>query len=251
MKTVSQRLYLCSYILLLCISHAQSEIYNENIRSASVYAVSRLCSFTQTGLKYSNPIHSQSHKLRSAFSLIRLLQRFARIRPDRTAQPARGPGPRRLRRRPDAHGGEELDSDSRSHESRFVFSASTCPFFFFFESVRLSFSPASLLCSLSILLFCTRARAGNKHRAVGFTEMNKDSSRSHSIFVVHIETAEKDPANPSENKIRAGKLNLVDLAGSERQSKTQVRRKSVGDLDGRWRVSGVDEVSRRFMVAPR
>ena len=64
---------------------------------------------------------------------------------------------------------------------------------------------------------------GNKLRAVGFTEMNSNSSRSHSIFVVHIETAEKDPANPSENKIRAGKLNLVDLAGSERQSKTQVR----------------------------
>jgi kinesin family protein 3/17 len=62
---------------------------------------------------------------------------------------------------------------------------------------------------------------GNKLRAVGFTEMNSTSSRSHSIFVVHIETAEKDPNNPNENKIRAGKLNLVDLAGSERQSKTQ------------------------------
>ena len=67
--------------------------------------------------------------------------------------------------------------------------------------------------------------------------MNKDSSRSHSIFVVHIETAEKDPANPTENKIRAGKLNLVDLAGSERQSKTQVRaRRALSDLDWpHWR----------------
>ncbi len=60
---------------------------------------------------------------------------------------------------------------------------------------------------------------GNKHRAVGFTEMNKDSSRSHSIFVVYIETSEKDP-NSTENKIKAGKLNLVDLAGSERHIKT-------------------------------
>ena len=87
----------------------------------------------------------------------------------------------------------------------------------YLSSVKLSLCPvfsfSRSLCS----------RAGNKHRAVGFTEMNKDSSRSHSIFVVHIETAEKDPANPTENKIRAGKLNLVDLAGSERQSKTQVR----------------------------
>ena len=52
---------------------------------------------------------------------------------------------------------------------------------------------------------------GDSHRAVGATEMNKDSSRSHSIFVVYIETSEKDETG--EDKIRAGKLNLVDLAG--------------------------------------
>jgi hypothetical protein len=44
--------------------------------------------------------------------------------------------------------------------------------------------------------------------------MNKDSSRSHSIFTVYVEAL-------SENgRIRMGKLNLVDLAGSERQAKT-------------------------------
>ena len=59
---------------------------------------------------------------------------------------------------------------------------------------------------------------GNSHRAVGATEMNKDSSRSHSIFVVRIESSDADGEN-----IKAGKLNLVDLAGSERQSKTKAQ----------------------------
>lgn len=49
--------------------------------------------------------------------------------------------------------------------------------------------------------------------------MNKDSSRSHSIFTIFMEMAES--VEGGEQKIRAGKLNLVDLAGSERQSKTQ------------------------------
>jgi len=59
------------------------------------------------------------------------------------------------------------------------------------------------------------------NRATGETLMNKDSSRSHSIFTIYVEAAEKDDsAGGDEEKIRAGKLNLVDLAGSERQSKT-------------------------------
>lgn len=51
--------------------------------------------------------------------------------------------------------------------------------------------------------------------------MNADSSRSHSMFTIYIETATDDPHKPGKQKIKAGKLNLVDLAGSERQSKTQ------------------------------
>jgi hypothetical protein len=58
-----------------------------------------------------------------------------------------------------------------------------------------------------------------KNRKVGETAMNKDSSRSHSIFTIYIETAEGN--NDGEQKFKVGKLNLVDLAGSERQSKTQ------------------------------
>lgn len=49
--------------------------------------------------------------------------------------------------------------------------------------------------------------------------MNKDSSRSHSIFTVYLEIEEK--VDDKNSKIKAGKLNLVDLAGSERQSKTE------------------------------
>ena len=59
---------------------------------------------------------------------------------------------------------------------------------------------------------------GNKNRSVGETLMNKDSSRSHSIFMLFIETAEKSLTG--EDRYVAGKLNLVDLAGSERISKT-------------------------------
>ena len=63
---------------------------------------------------------------------------------------------------------------------------------------------------------------GKKNRSVGATLMNADSSRSHSIFTVTVETSETTPgARDDEARIRVGKLNLVDLAGSERQSKTQ------------------------------
>ncbi|KAH7970452.1 hypothetical protein HPB49_007469 [Dermacentor silvarum] len=54
------------------------------------------------------------------------------------------------------------------------------------------------------------------NRSVGATLMNADSSRSHSIFTIHLEQMELN----ARNNIRTGKLNLVDLAGSERQTKT-------------------------------
>jgi kinesin family protein 3/17 len=59
---------------------------------------------------------------------------------------------------------------------------------------------------------------GWKNRATGATLMNADSSRSHSIFSIHLERCEQD--DQGEDHIRAAKLNLVDLAGSERQAKT-------------------------------
>ncbi|XP_023491352.2 kinesin-like protein KIF17 isoform X2 [Equus caballus] len=59
---------------------------------------------------------------------------------------------------------------------------------------------------------------GWRNRSVGYTLMNKDSSRSHSIFTISIEIYAVDERG--KDHLRAGKLNLVDLAGSERQSKT-------------------------------
>lgn len=71
--------------------------------------------------------------------------------------------------------------------------------------------------------------AGNKNRSVGATEMNEQSSRSHSIFTISVESCLRNvdstaeggsDGNANEGGIVAGKLHLVDLAGSERQSKT-------------------------------
>lgn len=59
---------------------------------------------------------------------------------------------------------------------------------------------------------------GAKNRVVGATHMNAQSSRSHSIFTITIESS--TPGPDGKPKIKAGKLHLVDLAGSERQSKT-------------------------------
>ena len=60
---------------------------------------------------------------------------------------------------------------------------------------------------------------GQAARHVGSTNMNAESSRSHSIFRMLIESAEK--TSDGRGAVRAGELYLVDLAGSERQSSTQ------------------------------
>lgn len=74
---------------------------------------------------------------------------------------------------------------------------------------------------------------GNKNKATGETLMNRDSSRSHCIFTIFVETAVNAAvslshllssfpsslqisSNKKEQTIRMGKLNLVDLAGSEK-----------------------------------
>ena len=59
---------------------------------------------------------------------------------------------------------------------------------------------------------------GFKSRAVRATNMNAESSRSHSIFTIYIDSQESD--DKGNEKYKASKLNLVDLAGSERASKT-------------------------------
>ena len=50
-----------------------------------------------------------------------------------------------------------------------------------------------------------------RHRSVGHTAMNAQSSRSHSIFTLHLKAK-----NGNDGIVLKGGLNLVDLAGSER-----------------------------------
>ena len=71
---------------------------------------------------------------------------------------------------------------------------------------------------------------GNFRRQTGATELNADSSRSHSIFSIIIECITQGDDDSSgdaggkgsnrDSRTVTSKLNLVDLAGSERQSKT-------------------------------
>ena len=61
---------------------------------------------------------------------------------------------------------------------------------------------------------------GMKNRKSGSHEMNKDSSRSHSIMTIYIISEQKQG---SQSIKRYGKMSFVDLAGSERlkESKSQ------------------------------
>jgi kinesin family protein 5 len=58
-------------------------------------------------------------------------------------------------------------------------------------------------------------KIGNKNRAVGATDMNAQSSRSHSIFIMTVTQNSLE-----DGSCKTGKLYLVDLAGSEKISKT-------------------------------
>lgn len=59
-----------------------------------------------------------------------------------------------------------------------------------------------------------------KHRSVGSTDMNAVSSRSHSVFTLHLTAL-----HPENRQALRGTLNLCDLAGSERLD----RSKATGD----------------------
>lgn len=58
---------------------------------------------------------------------------------------------------------------------------------------------------------------GWRNRRVASTSMNRESSRSHAVFTITVESMEK---NNDIVNIRSSLLNLVDLAGSERQKDT-------------------------------
>lgn len=53
-------------------------------------------------------------------------------------------------------------------------------------------------------------KLGNKNRATGATKMNVESSRSHAIFVITVESSETD--DKGAEHVKMGKLSLVDLA---------------------------------------
>merc|ERR1712166_1488484 len=58
---------------------------------------------------------------------------------------------------------------------------------------------------------------GDKNRSVAATSMNAESSRSHLIFQIRVDTVNKVSGMRSSTK-----LTLVDLAGSERIAKSEV-----------------------------
>ncbi len=60
---------------------------------------------------------------------------------------------------------------------------------------------------------------GETNRSIGAHSLNKESSRSHCLFTIRVESKS---ITSSEEKYTLSKLNLVDLAGSERLAKTQV-----------------------------
>lgn len=61
---------------------------------------------------------------------------------------------------------------------------------------------------------------GHRNRRVGSHDMNKDSSRSHSLLTVHVDRQTKDPSD-GHVTTKFGKVSFVDLAGSERLKETK------------------------------
>ncbi|XP_069355318.1 kinesin-related protein 4-like isoform X2 [Maniola hyperantus] len=63
-------------------------------------------------------------------------------------------------------------------------------------------------------------RKGKANRQTGATNMNDESSRSHSIFQITIESREHISGEEEVGSVNVSQLNLVDLAGSERAGQT-------------------------------
>ncbi|KAB2066288.1 hypothetical protein ES319_A09G149900v1 [Gossypium barbadense] len=86
----------------------------------------------------------------------------------------------------------------------------------------------------------TLLERGSAKRRTAETLLNKQSSRSHSLFSITIHIKEATPEG--EELIKCGKLNLVDLAGSENISRSGAR-------DGRAREAG--EINKSLLTLGR
>jgi hypothetical protein len=69
---------------------------------------------------------------------------------------------------------------------------------------------------------------GMRQRAVGAHNLNKDSSRSHSMLTFYLESEEMIEDEPC---VKFGKIAFVDLAGTERLKDTQNGEVSVAQAD--------------------
>ncbi|CAI0462327.1 unnamed protein product [Linum tenue] len=86
----------------------------------------------------------------------------------------------------------------------------------------------------------TLLERGSSKRRTAETLLNKQSSRSHSLFSITIHI--KEPSPEGEELIKCGKLNLVDLAGSENISRSGAR-------EGRAREAG--EINKSLLTLGR
>lgn len=64
-------------------------------------------------------------------------------------------------------------------------------------------------------------KRGTMNRHVGSTAMNKDSSRSHAVLVLKLES--KVQSNQGIQNIKSSTFHLIDLAGSERSKLTKAK----------------------------
>jgi centromeric protein E len=76
--------------------------------------------------------------------------------------------------------------------------------------------------------FMAILKRGESSRSYASTEMNNESSRSHTIYRVTIESIDiPEDGSPPTGGGKVAYLNLVDLAGSERQKSTKAEGKTL------------------------
>ncbi|KAG2576349.1 hypothetical protein PVAP13_6NG016531 [Panicum virgatum] len=83
-------------------------------------------------------------------------------------------------------------------------------------SVLEFYSECLSLCRYEFIFAClSKLQQGIANRAVGETQMNLASSRSHCLYIFSVQHG-----STSDERVKAGKIILVDLAGSEKVEKT-------------------------------